>query len=156
HRGELEAFIHTDGAPLQSWQVVEAVRQLMPRNAIAACDVGAHKMLVGQAWRAYEPLTFFMANGLSSMGYSIPVATAARLVAPDRPAVSFVGDGGLGMYLGELETVARLGIDLLVVTFVDGTLELIRRSQTRRRVAYVGTSFGALDVDALGRAFGIS
>ena len=155
HRRQLDAFVRTSGAPLQTWQVVRAVRAALPPGAIAASDVGAHKMVVGQAWGAYEPLTFFMANGLSSMGYSVPLAAAARLVRADRAAVSFVGDGGLAMYLGELETLARLGLDLLVVVLADGTLELIRRAQTRRKVPYVGTSFGNPDFNALGNAFGI-
>jgi acetolactate synthase-1/2/3 large subunit len=156
HRERLEAFVRTQGEALQTWQVVRAVRRLLPAHAIAASDVGAHKMVVGQAWSTTLPGTFFMANGLSSMGYSVPLATAARLVRPDAPAVSFVGDGGLSMYLGELETLARLGIDILVVVFVDGSLELIRRAQKRRSVGYLGTSFGNPDFAALGRAFSIS
>jgi acetolactate synthase-1/2/3 large subunit len=156
HRAALAEYVHTHGSALQTWQVIESVRRALPRSAIAASDVGAHKMVVGQAWQAFEPRTFFMANGLSSMGYSVPVGVAARLVAPDRPAVSFVGDGGLGMYLGELETLVRLGLDLLIVVLVDGTLELIRRAQARRGVPYAGTSFGNPDFAAVGRAFGIA
>jgi acetolactate synthase-1/2/3 large subunit len=97
-----------------------------------------------------------MANGLSSMGYSVPLAAAARVIEPNRMAVSFVGDGGLGMYLGELETLARLRLDLIVVVFVDGTLELIRRAQVRRQVPFAGTSFANPDFELLGRAFGIT
>jgi acetolactate synthase-1/2/3 large subunit len=155
HRASLEAFVRTSGAPLQCWQVVRGVRAHASPEAIVASDVGAHKMVVGQAWPAYEPRTFFMANGLSSMGYSLPLAAVARLVKPAVPAVSFLGDGGLSMYLGELETLVRLRLDLVVVVFADGTLELIRRAQTRRQVPYVGTSFTNPDFEALGRAFGI-
>ena len=156
HRRSLEDFVRTQGSALQTWQVVRAVRDRLPADAIAASDVGAHKMVVGQAWPTDEPATFFMANGLSSMGYSVPLATAARMVPPEAPAVSFVGDGGLSMYLGELETLARLQLDVIVVVLVDGSLELIRRAQQRRGVAAVGTSFGNPDFEALGRAFGIS
>ena len=156
HRSALDAFVRTTGAALQTWQVVRAVRSVLPPNAVAVSDVGAHKMVVGQAWEAYEPRTFFMANGLSSMGYSVPLAAAARLVQPETLAVSFVGDGGLSMYLGELETFVRLGLDLLIVVLVDGTLELIRRAQVRRHVPFEGTSFGNPDFEALGRAFGVS
>jgi len=155
HRRALASHLRTRGGALQAWQVVEAIRASLPRETIAACDVGAHKMLVGQAWPSYEPRTFFVANGLSSMGYSVPVAAAARLALPGRPVVSFVGDGGLGMYLGELETLRRVELDLPIVVFVDGTLELIRRAQVRRGLPGVGTSFSNPDFAALGRAFGI-
>jgi acetolactate synthase-1/2/3 large subunit len=156
HRRELDGFVETSGPALQAWQVIRAVRTALPPNAIAVSDVGAHKMVVGQAWPSYEPLTFFMANGLSSMGYSIPLGAAACMIRPERPAVSFVGDGGLSMYLGELETLARLQLDLLVVVFLDGKLELIRRAQAKRHVPYAGTSFLNPDFEALGRAFGIA
>jgi thiamine pyrophosphate-dependent acetolactate synthase large subunit-like protein len=65
-----------------------------------------------------------------------------------------VGDGGLAMYLGELGTIQRLGLDLTIVVFVDGSLELIRRSQLRQGVAVEGTLFAAPDFPAIARAFG--
>jgi acetolactate synthase-1/2/3 large subunit len=88
------------------------------------------------------------------MGYAIPAAMTARLVWPDRPAVAFVGDGGLAMYLGELGTIRRLMLDLTVVVLVDGSLELIRRSQLRQGVAVEGTLFPTPDFPAIARAFG--
>jgi acetolactate synthase-1/2/3 large subunit len=154
-RVRVRAHIRTDGARLQPRDVVDAVRAALPRSAIATSDVGAHKMLVGQAWTSFEPRSFFMANGLSSMGYSIPVAATARLIHPDRPVVAFVGDGGLAMYLGELETLVRADLDLLIVAFADRSLELIRRAQLRREVPVDGVSFSNPDFPSLGRAFGI-
>jgi acetolactate synthase I/II/III large subunit len=147
--------IRPQGSRLHPRDVVAAVREALPRNAIATSDVGAHKMLVGQAWAAHEPRTFFMANGLSSMGYGIPVAAAIRLIDDSHPVVAFVGDGGLSMYLGELETLVRAGVDILIVVFADRSLELIRRAQLRREVPIGGVSFENPDFTALGRAFGI-
>ncbi|HEX5466126.1 MAG TPA: thiamine pyrophosphate-binding protein [Candidatus Limnocylindrales bacterium] len=155
-RARLRALLRPDGDRLHPTDVVDTVRAALPREAIATSDVGAHKMLVGQAWSSYAPRTFFMANGLSSMGYSIPVATAACLLQPERSVVAFVGDGGLTMYLGELETLVRAGVDLLIVVFADRSLELIRRAQLRREVPTEGTSFADPDFSALGSVFGIT
>ena len=44
--------------------------------AVVACDVGSHKLLLGQFWVTTAPHTFFMSNGLSSMGYGLPAAMA--------------------------------------------------------------------------------
>ena len=154
-RAELTAYVRPGAGGLQPWQVIDAVRQALPRDAIATCDVGAHKILVGQAWTAYQPRTFFMANGLSSMGYALPTAAAACLTRPDADVVAFVGDGGFGMYLGDLETLVRIGSRILIIVFADSTLELIRRSQERRGLPESGTSFNNPDFIELGRAFGI-
>jgi len=155
HRNALLNFLCPQRSRLQPWQPVVALRQMLPQAAIATTDVGAHKLLVGQLWQTHEPRSFFMSNGLSAMGYGLPVAASARLVHPDRPVVAFVGDGGLTMYLGELETLRRLGLDLTIVVFVDGSLELIRRSQRRQRVEEVGTAFDKPDYLAIARAFGL-
>ena len=154
-RARIHDHIRGDRARLHPRDVVDAVRAAIPRDGIATSDVGAHKMLVGQAWSTFEPRSFFMANGLSSMGYAIPVAAAVRLHDSSRPVVAFVGDGGLSMYLGELETLVRLGLDLLVVVFADQSLELIRRAQLRREVPVGGVSFANPDFAALSRAYGI-
>ena len=155
-RAEVRDSLRSSAAGLQPVQVVDAVRAALPRDAIATVDVGAHKVLLDQAWPVYEQGTFFVANGLSSMGYAVPVAAAIRLAEPARPIVAFVGDGGLTMYLGELETIVRLGLDLLVVVFADASLELIRLSQVEAGVPEVGTTFADPDWAALGRAFGIA
>jgi acetolactate synthase-1/2/3 large subunit len=164
HRQALQTYLHSGGGGLQSVDAVEALRAALPRSAIATVDVGAHKVLLGQSWASFAPRTYFVANGLSSMGYAVPVAAAIRLAqngapdsaaGPDAPVVAFVGDGGLSMYLGELETLVRLEVDLLVVVFADESLELIRLSQVAAGLPEVGTTFTNPDWQALGRAFGI-
>jgi acetolactate synthase-1/2/3 large subunit len=163
-RHALQEYLHSGGGGLRSVDVVDALRSALPRSSIATVDVGAHKVLLGQTWTSFAPRTYFVANGLSSMGYAVPVAAAIRLAqadapdspaAPDAPVMAFVGDGGLSMYLGELETLVRLGIALLVVVFADESLELIRLSQVAAGLPEVGTTFTNPDWQALGRAFGI-
>ena len=63
------------------------------------------------------------------MGFALPAAIAAAPVHPDRRVVCLTGDGGLGMALAELETLARLRLDVLVVVFNDSTLSLIAIKQ---------------------------
>ena len=96
---------------------------------------------MGQVWRAYEPRTYLVSNGLSAMGNGLPAVIAAKLEQPDRPAAVVVGDGGIGMYLGEIETAVRLGIDLPIVVLVDGSLSLIRLGQYQRGYPAYGVDF---------------
>ena len=101
---------------------------------VATTDVGSHKLLVGQGWTSYAPKALLMTNGLSSMGYSLPAAIAAKLVHPERPVACFTGDGGLAMVQGELRLAASLGVDPLVVVFCDDSLNRIEikdRKSTR-------------------------
>lgn len=154
-RQELLSYVQPSGAALQPWQVVTTIRRHLGYDAVAASDVGAHKFVVGQLWQTSSPQTFFMSNGLSSMGYGIPTAAVSSLLRPERPAVALVGDGGISMYLGELETLLRMGVNLLIVVFADASLELIRRSQVKQGLPPTGTGFGNPDFTSIGRAFGI-
>ncbi|MCC7355966.1 MAG: thiamine pyrophosphate-binding protein [Anaerolineae bacterium] len=155
HRARLRDYVCPPSARLQPYQVVETFREAMGREAMATCDVGANKFLVGQVWKTYRAGTFMMSNGLSSMGYSIPTAATMKLLNPQRQVVAFVGDGGLSMYLGELETLKRLQIGLPIVVLVDNSLELIRRSQERRGYVEIGTTFTNPDFGLLARSFGL-
>lgn len=155
HRQRLQQFIAPLSDKLTPSQVVATVQRYFPDETIVVTDTGAHKFLVAQAWFSTRPNTYFLSNGLSTMGYGIPVAAAASLTQTGRRVVAFVGDGGLTMYLGELETLSRLGIDLTVVVFVDNTLELIRRSQLTRGLPQAGTHFANPDYRLIASAYGI-
>ncbi len=150
-----------DGAPVWSAEGVrvrelfEKVRRVMPLETVVTCDVGAHKFAAGQLWLTMRPGTFYMSNGQSSMGYGLPTAMAASFVYPERPVVAFIGDGGLGMYLGELETIARYGLKLGIVVLMDEKLSLIRIGQERRGYPEYGVGFANPDLTHLGKAFGI-
>lgn len=139
---------------LNPTDVVDAVREALPRESIATSDVGSHKLLIGQGWTAYEPRSVLMTNGLSSMGYSLPAAIVAKILHPARPVVCFVGDGGLAMVQGELRLAASLGLDLLVVVFCDNSLNRIEIKQSNRNYPSWGTLIEPTDLAQLAPAMG--
>ncbi len=154
HRRRLRAALEPRSEGMAPHVVMTVVREVLPRNGIVASDVGAHKILLGQVWTAYEPRTYLVSNGISSMGTGLPAALAARLCRPDRPAVAIVGDGGLGMYLGELETAVRLGVSLPIVVLVDGSLSLIKLGQVQRGYQPSGVDFANPRFAELAGCFG--
>jgi acetolactate synthase-1/2/3 large subunit len=135
--------------------LIEALRTVFPRDGIVTCDVGSHKLLVGQFWRTYEPGTFFMSNGLSGMGFGIPAAIGAQLAYPNRPVMAIVGDGGMLMMVHDLVLIRELGLPIIIVCLTDGSLSLIRVSQERRGFLPYGVDFLPPDFVAMAEAFGI-
>jgi acetolactate synthase-1/2/3 large subunit len=140
---------------LSPLRLIEELRAAFPRDGLVTCDVGAHKLLMGQFWRAYQPGTFFMSNGLSGMGFGIPAAVGAQLAYPDRPVLAVVGDGGMLMMLHDLALIRRLNLPIIIVVFSDSSLSLIRVSQERRGLPNCGVDFPAPDFAAIAQAFGI-
>ena len=101
-------------------------------------------------WEVSEPQRLLISSSHATMGYSLPAAIAASLVRPGEPVICFTGDGGLGMALAELETLARLPLPVVVVVFNDSLLSLIavKQSPTDQGgsdvVTYRGTDFAAI------------
>lgn len=63
--------------------------------------------------------SFVCGIDFGSIGLGIGMAMGAAVARPDRPTVLFVGDGGMIMSLGDLETMVRYQIPLLVVVLND-------------------------------------
>ena len=156
HREGLKKAYYAGRIPgkLNPTDVIDVVRAAVPRDTIAATDVGSHKLLVGQGWATNEPRAMLMTNGLSSMGYSLPAGIAAKLLYPGRTVVSFVGDGGFAMVQGELGLAASLKLGLVVVVFCDGSLNRIELKQAQRNYPSWGTLIEPVDIERLAPAMG--
>ena len=148
HRGRLRDAYYSGAVAgrLNPTDVVDAVRRAAPRQTLVTTDVGSHKLLVGQGWRAYEPRTVLMTNGLSSMGFGVPAAIAAKVADPARPVVAMVGDGGFAMTATEVRLAAALSLPVVFVVFVDGSLNRIELTQRARGVPSTATRIEDIDL----------
>tara|TARA_A100001037_G_scaffold304506_1_gene341485 strand:+ start:5093 stop:6700 length:1608 start_codon:yes stop_codon:yes gene_type:complete len=120
-------------------EAIDIVRHILPKNGIISFDVGAHTHQIASQWTAYEPKTFLITNGWSSMGFGLPGAISAKLASPDRQVVALIGDGCFQMTCGELAVAKRLNITLPVVVLDDSWLSLIQVKQDRRSYELYGT-----------------
>ena len=142
-REEFRRFVRPTSDGLTSQDVLGALREALPRDALVSCDVGYNKSVAIQCWPAFSPRTFFVSNGLSSMGYGLPAAIGLKLADPDRAVACIVGDGGFAMSLA-----------FTVVVLADEALQQIKAGQERKGFVPTGTTFGSLDYRALAAAFG--
>ena len=62
----------------------------------------------------------FAAMSFGNCGYAFPTIIGAKVAAPDRPAIAYVGDGAWGMSFGELLTCVREKIPVTAVVFNNG------------------------------------
>lgn len=113
------------------YRVMDTVRTRLPQDAIITVDAGNFS---GWPQRFYQFTRFRTllgpANG--AMGYGVPAGIAAKLVAPDRPVVSFVGDGGFMMTGNELATAIHHGAAPLILVFNNGIYGTIRLHQEKQ------------------------
>jgi acetolactate synthase-1/2/3 large subunit len=159
HRARIARALF-DGPPLRPGiapaAVVRAVRAAAPVGSVATVDAGAHMLVAMPLWTTEEPGEVLISSGLATMGYSLPAAIGAALARPAVRVYCFVGDGGLQMCLGELETLGRLGLDVTVVVFNDRTLSLIKAKQ--RAIGHGGAGavqYADTDFAAVARGMGV-
>ena len=140
-----------------SWgpaMVISECQAAMPENALITADSGAHRILLSQMWKCREPHTLLQSSGLCTMGCSVPLAIGAKLADPTRPVLSFSGDAGMLMVVGELSTARELQQNTVFVVFVDASLALIEMKQRRRKLENAAVDFGWHDFAAIGKSFG--
>ena len=118
-------------------------------------DAGAHMLVAMPVWETDEPGSVLISNGLATMGFSLPAAIAAALASPGRRVACFVGDGGLGMVLAELETLARLDLAVTVVVFNDATLTLIKLKQGEGQGGAGAVGYRPVDFAGVASSMGV-
>jgi pyruvate dehydrogenase (quinone) len=90
-----------------------------------------------------------------SMANALPHAIGAQLAYPGRQVISMSGDGGLGMLLGELLTVALYRLPVKIITFNNSALGMVKLEMLVDGLPDYQTDNGSFDYAAIARAVGI-
>jgi sulfoacetaldehyde acetyltransferase len=101
-------------------QMLRELEKAMPKHAMVSTDIGNICSVSNSYLRFDEPRSMFAAMSFGNCGYAFPVICGAKIAAPDRPAIAYVGDGAFGLSLNELLTCAREKIGVTVVVFNNG------------------------------------
>jgi acetolactate synthase I/II/III large subunit len=151
---ELRQGAADDSFPLTPQRIVADTRLALDRSDIVLADTGAVKMWMARLYPTYEPNTCLVSNGLSTMGFALPGALAAKLAAPDRRVLAAVGDGAFLMNSQEIETAVRERIPLTVLIWQDDAYGLIKWKMDLEIGHDVATDFSNPDFVAYAKSFG--
>jgi acetolactate synthase-1/2/3 large subunit len=141
---------------IHPYKAIRAIRRSVDRDTVLVSDVGMLKLVLCQYWDTFEPNTFLVSNGLSTMAYGLPGAIGASYVVGSKPVLTLIGDGGLLMCLGELDTLARTKRKVLVLVAVDATLALIRLKAEGDNLAGEPNDFGTPDFVSIASSMGLT
>jgi acetolactate synthase-1/2/3 large subunit len=135
--------------------VLDSLRAYTPPEVIVTTDVGSHKIFTCLHWRALQPNTFFVSNGLSVMGFGLTAAISAARKTHE-PTVCITGDAGLAMVMGELALIGELDLPVIMIVMNDSALDLIRYAQVRKNLEVFGTEFINPNHERIASAYGIA
>jgi acetolactate synthase I/II/III large subunit len=117
-------------SPIRPERVVAACRNVLPQDAILACDVGVNHNWYMQFWKARRPQTMLNSWGFSGMGFGAAGALGAKLAAPERPVVAITGDGCFSMVPHVLCTAVEYDIPVVWLVWNNFSWASIRDIQT--------------------------
>jgi acetolactate synthase-1/2/3 large subunit len=143
-----------DRVPMAPARIVADTRAALERDDIVLVDTGALKMWMARLYPTYEPNTCLISNGLSTMGWTLPGAIAAKIARPDANVLVATGDGSFLMNSQEIETALRVGTPIVILIWVDDAYGLISWKMDLEIGHNVDTRFNNPDFVAYAESFG--
>ncbi len=112
--------VSRETSALHPRQMLRELERAMPHGAMVSTDIGNICSVSNSYLRFERPRSMFAAMSFGNCGYAFPTIVGAKVAAPDRPAIAYVGDGAWGMSFGELQTCVRERIPVTAVVFNNG------------------------------------
>lgn len=154
-RSEIERLLAGETGRDDVVDPLDVVRVLAERQRsgdVVALDNGVYKIWFARHYPSLESTSLLLDNATASMGAGLATATeAARL---GHRATAVVGDGGLMMNVGDLETAVRLKVDVTVLVLRDDAYGFIGWHQDEQNRIRHGVDLGNPDLVLLAEAFG--
>jgi acetolactate synthase I/II/III large subunit len=137
-------------------EVVKMVSDQTKGEACVVVDVGQHQMVAARYYDFRKHHSYVASGGLGTMGFAIPAALGAKMGAPDRTVVAFIGDGCFQMTIQELGTIAQSKLPVKLVILNNNYLGMVRQWQQlffEKRYSFV--ELQNPDFIMIGKGFGI-
>lgn len=153
---EVERQAAERSRPIKPAQVVRAMRDALDDETIIVADPGTPTPFLSAQYelrRAGRTTVIPRAHG--GLGYAIPGVVGAWYAGGGRRIIGMTGDGSFGMSVGELETVTRLRLPIIIIQCSNGTFGWIKELQhLYHDDRYFGVDFNPVDYAAIARGFG--
>ena len=115
-----EAMASTD-KPLNPYRVYAGLMEVLdPHISFVTHDSGNTRDQLSTVYDTLVPRGFLGWGNVSSLGFSLPAAIAAKISFPEKHCVAVTGDAGLGYMMGNLEVALRQKLGITVVHVSNG------------------------------------
>lgn len=145
----------SDEEGLDPRSLMRALDARLPASRTIVTDVG-HFFGFPASYLASEPSDRFVpAVEFGAVGNGLGVAIGASIAEPDKLTVAFVGDGGLMMSLGDLDTALRESKRLLIVVINDSSYGSELHMLRQWKLDVSASVFPAISFEGVATALGV-
>lgn len=143
--------------PIRPERFVAELREAMPDDGIVVCDPGTPTPFLAAYYTLPRAGRYFVTNRAhGALGYSLSAAVGAHFAQPDKKIVAVMGDGSFGFSCGEMETIYRHQIPVVLVVVNNGIFGWIKAGQKVMGGKYFSVDFSTADHAKIAEAFNIA
>jgi thiamine pyrophosphate-dependent acetolactate synthase large subunit-like protein len=140
--------------PINPYRVMwELMRAVDPKDAIVTADSGSPRNQLAPFYKSAAPRSYLGWGKSHALGSSLGLILGAKLAAPDKFCVNFMGDAAFGETGLDFETGRRCGIPILTIVLNNSTMAAetaaMAASHDRYRTRDLGGNYAEI-----GRALG--
>ena len=144
----------SDEVPINPYRVMwEFMQNVDSDHAIVTHDSGSPRDQLMPFYQSGGPHTYLGWGKSHGLGTGLGLNIGAKLAAPDKFVVNFMGDAAFGMTGLDFETAARSGIPILTIVLNNSTMAIETSHMARSHELYRTRDLGGQYAD-LARAMG--
>jgi acetolactate synthase I/II/III large subunit len=144
----------SDEVPITPYRVIWEFMQTVPSSqAIVTHDSGSPRNQLVPFYRATAPRGYMGWGKSHALGTGLGLIMGAKLAAPDKFCVNFMGDAAFGMTGLDFETAVRCGIPITTVVLNNSAMAIERHALVVSHDRYRARDIGGNYAD-MGRAMG--
>ncbi|MBW1776767.1 MAG: thiamine pyrophosphate-binding protein [Deltaproteobacteria bacterium] len=151
----VEAFI-SDAVPIRPERFVLELENALPEESLVIADPGTPTPYLSAYYGLPKAGRRFVApRAHGALGYALPAVVGACYAAPEKKVVGVMGDGSFAISAGELETLSRRNLPVLLIVMTNACFGWVKAGQKAMGAPFFGVDFSMIDHAAVARAFGI-
>ena len=105
---------NSDAVPIRPERIAKELGDWLPADATLVVDTFHAALWTAQMSRLTKPRQRYI-RCAGSLGWAFPATLGAKAALPDKPVIGFAGDAGFYYHMAELETAARLRLNIVMV-----------------------------------------
>lgn len=148
------AALKSQETPISPYHVIsEFARLVKPDDAIVTHDSGSPRDQMLPFYRAGKPRSYLGWGKSHQLGTGLGLTIGAKLAAPDKFCVNFMGDAAFGMTGLDFETAVRNDAPICTIVLNNSTMAIETKTMAKSHQLYGTRDIGG-NYAALGRELG--
>jgi pyruvate dehydrogenase (quinone) len=141
--------------PIHPQYLAKIVDELTTTDAVFTCDVGTPTIWAARYLTMNGKRRLLGSFNHGSMANALPQAIGAQVAFPDCQVITFSGDGGLSMLMGEILSLKQLNLPVKIVVFNNSSFAFVESEMKAAGIPDFATTLHDPNFAGIARAAGL-